>query len=78
MKTAVFLPDELFKLAEATARKLSVSRSKLYATAIAEYLERRNADAITRRLDEIYGSQPAKLDPALLRAQLKSLDRESW
>ena len=78
MKTAVSLPDEVFALAEEAAKKLRVSRSKLYADAIAEYLERRHADSITRRLDEVYGNRPAKLDPAFLRAQVKSLDRESW
>ncbi|MBZ5576700.1 MAG: ChpI protein [Acidobacteriia bacterium] len=78
MKTAVSLPDELFELAETAARKLSLSRSKLYAAAIAEYLERRQGDAIRKRLDEVYGRQPAKLDPAFLRAQLKSFDKDSW
>jgi len=38
MKTAVSLPDELFRLAETAARRLRVSRSQLYAMAIAEFL----------------------------------------
>jgi len=78
VKTAVFLPDELFELADSAARKLGVSRSRLYATAIAEYLERRRASAVTERLNEVYGKQPARIDPAFLRAQRKSLEKESW
>lgn len=78
MKTAVSLPDDLFQLAEAAAKQLNLSRSKLYAEAIAEYINRRRAASVTRRLDEIYGSRPAKVDRALLRAQLQSLDKESW
>jgi len=34
MKTAISLPDELFKAAEFPARRLGVSRSRLYATAL--------------------------------------------
>jgi hypothetical protein len=78
MKTAVSVPDDLFYLAEATARKLRISRSQLYANALAEFLSRRDADAITERLNEVYSHEAAKVDPAFERAQLNSLDRESW
>ncbi len=78
MKTAISVPDDLFRTAEAAARLLRVSRSKLYATALADFLERQQSDTITERLNEIYKRRPAKLDPALHRAQLKSLQKESW
>ena len=72
------MPDDLFRLAEATARRLRVSRSELYAKAIAEYLKRQQDNAITERLNEVYSHRPAKLDPALHRAQLKSLEKDAW
>lgn len=78
MKTAVSLPDELFEQAEATARRLRVSRSELYAKAIAEFVKQHESSSITQRLNEVYSRHRAKLDPALHRAQLKSLKRESW
>ena len=78
MKTAISIPDDLFRTAEAAARRLRVSRSKLYATALADFLERQQANSITERLDEIYERRPAKLDPALHRAQVKSIQKESW
>jgi metal-responsive CopG/Arc/MetJ family transcriptional regulator len=78
VKTAVSLPDDLFRLAEVAARPLRVSRSKLYATAISEFLDRRQTDTVTERLNEVYSRQPAKVDPALLRAQLRSLDKVIW
>jgi predicted transcriptional regulator len=78
MKTAVSLPDDLFRVAEVTARRLRVSRSQLYATAISEFLERQRTDAVTERLDEIYARRPAKVDPALHRAQIRSLEKDSW
>jgi metal-responsive CopG/Arc/MetJ family transcriptional regulator len=78
MKTAVSMPDTLFREAEATARRLKVSRSQLYAIAIAEFLERRQTNAITDRLNEVYAHRPARLDAALHRAQIKSLNKDSW
>src|ERR1035437_1929985 len=78
MKTAVSVPDDLFRLAEAAARRLRVSRSQLYATAISEFLNRQQSNAVTERLNEVYSRQPAKVDAALHRAQLKSLEGDSW
>jgi len=78
VKTAVSLPDDLFRLAEAAARRLRVSRSQLYAPAISEFLGRQQRNAVTERLNEVYSRRPAKVDPALHRAQLSSLDKDSW
>jgi len=78
MKTAVSVPDDLFALAEAAARRLRVSRSQLYATALSEFLDRQQTNAVTERLNEVYSRRPAKVDPALHRAQMRSLDKDSW
>lgn len=78
MKTAISLPDDLFRMAEAAARKLRMSRSKLYAAAISEFLERRRASNITARLNKIYSRESSELDPALQSAQLRSLETEDW
>jgi hypothetical protein len=77
MKTAVSLPDKLFDRAEVAAKKLRLSRSRLYATAIADFLERQRSRDVTRRLNEVYDRRPAKVDPAIARAQLKSLPKDS-
>ena len=77
MKTAVSVPDPLFRRGEAAAKKMRISRSKLYAEALAEYLERRRSKSITQRLNEYYSRHPAKIDPGLMRAQMESLD-EKW
>jgi len=78
MKTAVSVPDELFRQADAAARQLRVSRSQFYATAIAEFLERQQDRAVTERLNEIYSPHPSQLDPALHRAQLTTLEENTW
>jgi metal-responsive CopG/Arc/MetJ family transcriptional regulator len=78
MKTAVSLPDDLFSLAEAAARRLRMSRSQLYATALTEYLNRQETDAITEVLNEVYSRHDAKVDPLLNAAQLTSVDPGNW
>jgi metal-responsive CopG/Arc/MetJ family transcriptional regulator len=78
MKTAVSLPEVLFDLGEAEARRLHISRSELYAKALSEYLDRRRAESVTERLNRVYSNQSAKLDPFLREVQLRSLDREEW
>jgi metal-responsive CopG/Arc/MetJ family transcriptional regulator len=75
---SVSMPDELFRRAEETARRLRVSRSELYAKALAEFLKRQDGNAITERLNDVYLPHPAKVDSALLRAQLKSLEKNRW
>lgn len=78
MKTAISMPDDLFQQAEIAARRLRVSRSELYAKAIATFLKQQDANTITERLNELYSRNPAKVDSSLHRAQLKSVPKNAW
>jgi predicted transcriptional regulator len=78
MKTVVSMPDDLFRRAEATARRLRISRSQLYARAIQEFVNRQRGNAITERLNDVYSRIPVKVESALERAQLKSLQKDAW
>jgi predicted transcriptional regulator len=78
MKIAISVPDEVFEAGEHLARQLGVSRSQLYSDALATYLSARGAQEVTARLNAIFAAQPAALDPALSRAQLKTLADEAW
>jgi metal-responsive CopG/Arc/MetJ family transcriptional regulator len=78
VKTAISVPDDLFRQAEAAARRLKVSRSQLYTKVLAEFLKQRDEDAITERLDAIYSQHPAKVPSSLCRAQLASLPKDTW
>ena len=75
MKTAVSLPDRLFKAADRASKKLGVSRSELYSIALEDYLRRHPAMNIRERLDEVYGAEHSALDPALAELQRKALRR---
>ncbi len=78
MKTAISIPDKLFRQAEAAARKQKVSRSQLYATAVEAYLKHQKDDAVTAKLNEVYSRQPSALDPAWEQAQWEVLSKEKW
>jgi predicted transcriptional regulator len=78
MKTAISIPDDLFEAAEGLAEELHVSRSQLYARAVAELLARLRDDDVTRRLDEVYSQTESRLDPVLERLQVDSLPGEEW
>lgn len=78
MKTAVSIPDSLFKSAERAARALGLSRSELYARALAAYLEQVRRQDITERLNRVYASQSSAIDPAIQQMQIASLDKEDW
>jgi len=54
MKTAVSLPDSLFKAAEKTAEKLGIPRSQLFAKALEEFIYNHEESEITDKLNEIY------------------------
>lgn len=78
MKTAISLPDELFESADALAERLGLSRSALYATAVAEYLAKHRGEDVTARLNEVFSAEPSGIDPALKAAQARSVSSAEW
>ena len=78
MKTAISLPDDLFAAAEALAQRLGVSRSRLFATALAEFVAKHQTRKVTERLDAVYSAEPSALDPELRRAQRRQLPADGW
>ena len=64
------------------AGQLNVSRSELYAQALAEYVDDSREAAITQRLNAVYGAAREGLDPALGpafgAAQAKAIGTEAW
>ena len=78
MKIALSIPDELFASAETLRKRLGVPRSRLYATALADYVAKHRGRKTTDRLNAVYAAQPDRLDPAVRRAQRRSLTSDPW
>ena len=80
VKTAISLPDDLFRAVDARARALKVSRSGLLAVAAREFLQRSGSaedptEAWNRAIDQ--GGQPGD-DPAAVafRKRTKAVVRK--
>ena len=78
MKVALSIPDDLFESAETLVKRLGVSRSRLYATALADYVARHQTRNVTARLDAVYATEESRLDQPLRRAQARSLPSDRW
>lgn len=78
MKTAISIPDPIFKEAEKAAKRLGLSRSELYARAVAEFVKILRRDGIKRQLDKIYAEEDSAIDSSLAKMQSASVFRENW
>lgn len=75
MKTAISIPNPVFEAAEQLAARIGMSRSELYATAVAEYMARHRASGVRERLDAVYAIEveAARLESVLAIAQAESI-----
>lgn len=78
MKVAISVPDPIFNAAERLAKQRRIARSQLFTEALAEYLARHGAEAVTAKLDEIYATENFGVEESLHRAQLASIEHEAW
>ena len=76
MKTAVSIPDPLFAAADELAARLGISRSELYARALARELASESDDSVSARLDAVYVDIDSRLDPRLVFAQRRVLSAD--
>jgi hypothetical protein len=77
MKTAISIDADIYREAEAAAALMGLSRSRLYALALEEYLRAHRDEAVTEALDRYYKNHPIR-DGGLNRAAYKLFSREEW
>jgi metal-responsive CopG/Arc/MetJ family transcriptional regulator len=85
MKTAISLPDPLFREAERMAKRLKQSRSQFYRRALEEFIARHDEDEIARAYEEVFGSMTSdereeyeQLGAFVRRAGRALLRRVEW
>jgi antitoxin MazE6 len=78
VKTAVSIPDPLFRAAERLAKRLGMPRSRLYSRAIERYVSETQERDVTALLNQVYAKETAELDSALAALQWASIPREQW
>lgn len=57
MKTAVSIPDEIFKAADETAKEFNYSRSELFTIAVKEFLEKIKSRKLLDELNKAYSGR---------------------
>ena len=78
MKTAVSIPDAVFRAGELLAKRLKLPRSRLYALALADFVERHADEDITRRIDASLAAHPMEPDPFVREAASRTGRRNEW
>lgn len=78
MKTAVSIPDPVFKGAERLARRMKKSRSQLYSDALREFLRRHDSGALTSSWEQVLADVQEPVDPQLQAAAHAVLERVEW
>jgi len=78
MKTALSIPDDIFKQGERLARRLHTSRSQLYARALADFVVQHDDDQITDSMNKVVREVGAETDPFTRRAANQTLRGIEW
>ncbi len=78
MKTAVSIPDDIFKRAERLASQERRSRSDVYAAALDEYLARHAREEVTDAMNRVCDELGETDDAFLAAAGRQVLDRVEW
>ncbi|MEZ4712267.1 MAG: hypothetical protein R3A44_34075 [Caldilineaceae bacterium] len=81
IKTAVSLERSLFEEAEVIAHQLKITRSRLFAQALEEYIQRRKNRDLLEKINAVYSDEETD-DTQYLRAMKSKyrqiLDDEEW
>ena len=78
MKTAISIPDKIFKKAERLARRLGISRSHLYRLAVEDYVKKRRPESITDAMNRVVDGVEASGDEFVSSAAQRVLARTEW
>lgn len=78
MKTAISIPDDVFRSAERAAKRLGVSRSELFTRAVREYLGASRDASVTASYDEAFAMDNDELADFRREATRKTLLSIEW
>ena len=78
MKTAISIPDDLFRSADETAKNLGLSRSALIQRALEDFIDGQNQKAIIDGLNKVYSKVDSSVPREIQNYQRNSLQSEDW
>jgi hypothetical protein len=80
MKTAISINDGLLHEADNTARRMGLSRSRLFALALSDFLQRQRREQMLLRLNEVYADGMETETPLLkgIKRKVRRAVKERW
>ncbi len=78
MKTAVSIPDPVFNEADALAKRMGITRSKLYARALGAFVATQTSDRITQAMNDSIDAAGNGADPFAKEGARRILERSEW
>jgi len=81
MKTAISIDDGLLREADEAARRMGLSRSRLFALAVGGFLQRQRREQMLHRLNEVYADGMESAEKALLnvsKTKVRRAVKERW
>jgi len=78
MKTAVSIPDAIFRETDRLAKRTKRSRSQIVSNALAEYLARHSADQVMEHMNGALAQIDEESDSFARVAARKILNFEKW
>ena len=75
VKTAISVPEHLFEQMDKLSNRMGVPRSRLFARAVEEFIERRRGEELTAKLDRAYAEGESAEERKLRRASARAFRR---
>ncbi|MEO7841809.1 MAG: hypothetical protein ABIU06_20900 [Anaerolineales bacterium] len=72
IKTAISIDKSLFAQANALARKLKVSRSRLFVLALEDFIRQQENRELLEKINVVYADEPDEAEKELRRRSRKS------
>jgi metal-responsive CopG/Arc/MetJ family transcriptional regulator len=76
VKTAISLDDELFQKVEAISKELQISRSRLFALAVREFIARHENLNLLQAINLAYDDEESDSGEKILRDSMRSKQRD--
>jgi metal-responsive CopG/Arc/MetJ family transcriptional regulator len=81
VKTAISLDEKLFNRINKLAKKMHVSRSRLFTLAVDDYLKKQENEYLLAQLNKAYAEsddEEIKISNSMKSKQRKIVEQESW
>jgi metal-responsive CopG/Arc/MetJ family transcriptional regulator len=77
VKTAISLEEPLFNEADSVAQELNISRSRLFAVAVEEFLERYKTKKLVDGMNRVHATEPEEDERRALRGIREQMRRQA-